>query len=214
MEPQSDLIAKYDLYRKKAMALNNKLIRACLDRDRLLRAAEQLGMAEGGKIVLSGEQEADVLMDFSLNDFREYGRTAVEWYVEKAGGSDDEIEKELLEGLLASYTSLFREAGVSRERRMIELEDVIGDRGRIQVIDKGLSMSFTEHTLLFLRIVPLKDFNMTSGIFFAFPWATKGRMMRAYENFYQGTSLDNDATRRFVAFFKANRIFGKQGMFI
>lgn len=213
MEPQSDLIAKYDLYRKKGMALNNKLIQACLDRDRLLRAAEQLGMVEGGKIVFSGEQESDVLMDFALYDFREEGQTAVERYAEKAGG-EDEIEKELLKGLLASYTSLFREASVSREGRTIELEDVLGDRGRVQIIDKGLSMSCAEHTLLFLRIVPLKDFNMTSGIFFAFPETTKGRMLRAYENFYQRTSLDNDATRRFVAFFRTSRIFGKQGMLI
>jgi hypothetical protein len=210
---QSDLIAKYDLYRKRAMALNNKLIQSCLDRDRLLRAAEQLGMVEGGKIVFSGEQESDVLMDFALNDFREGGMTAVERYAEKAGGAD-EIEKELIEGLLASYTSLFREASVSRESRTIELEDVLGGKGRVQIIDKGLSMSYAEHTLLFLRIVPLKAFNMTSGIFFAFPEGTKSRMLRAYENIYQRTPLDNDATRRFAAFFRTSRIFGKQGMFI
>ncbi|CAJ36676.1 hypothetical protein [Methanocella arvoryzae] len=213
MGQQADLIAKYNLYRKKNKELNNKLIQSCLDRETILKAAELLGMVENGKIMLEDVQESDVLMDFALNDCLKDGKTAVERYANKVGGAD-EIEQEILEGLRSSYTSLFKEAAVSRENRTVDLDDVLGNRGRIQIIDNGLSMSYSWNTLLFLRIVPLKSFSMTSGIFFAFDQKTENRMLRAYENFYQRIPADTEDIRRFAAFFKTNRIFGKQGMFI
>lgn len=58
----------------------------------------------------------------------------------------------------------------------------------------------------------LKDFNAASGIFLAIPEEAKSRVMRAYENLYQRIRADSESTRRFAAFFRANRIFGKQGM--
>ena len=213
MGQQSDLVARYNLYRKRGMELNNKLMGSCLDGDILLEAAEQLGMVEKGVIIFSSEAESDILMEFALNDYREDGRSAIEVYQEKTRG-EDEIEKELLGGYVSAYTSLYKITATSRENRTVDLEDVLQDGKRVQIMDNGLSMSHPRHTLLFLRIIPLRGFNMTSGIFFAFPEEAKSRMMRAYDNIYQRLQVDSESTRRFVAFFRVNRIFGKQGMFV
>ena len=210
---QSDLVAQYNLYRKRGMELHNKLMGSCLDGDILLEAADQLGMVDKGVIIFKSEAESDILMEFALNDYREDGRSASERFKEKRGG-EDEIENELLEGYVSAYTSLFKITSTSRENRTVNLEDVLHNGRQVQIRDNGLSMSHPRHTLLFLRIIPLKNFNMDSGIFFAFPEEAKSRMMRAYDNVYQRLQVDNDATRRFVAFFRVNRIFGKQGMFV
>lgn len=213
MAPNSDLVRKYNLYRKRGMELNNKLMKS-LDGDLLLEAAEQLGIVDkSGTIVFESEDESDVLMDFALNDYREDGRSVAELYREKPGG-EDEVERELLDGLAAAYTSLFRVGPVSKEHRTVELEDVLDEKGTVQIIDNGLSMAPARHTLLFLRVIPLKDFNMSSGVSFIFPEETRARMLRAYDNFYSRVKADNDATRRYVAFFKAGRIFGKKGIYI
>ncbi|WP_424358722.1 hypothetical protein [Methanocella sp. MCL-LM] len=206
-------LAEYDLYKKKSMELNNKLMEKVLDRDGLGKAAEQLGIVKDGVMVFKSDQEPDILMDFALYECRTDGRTPVQRYVEQYGGAD-EIEKEVLAGLLASYTSLFRVTAISKEDGTVDLEDVMRNHGHVQITDRGLSMSFPKQTLLFLRIVPLKGFNKASGFFFAFREDVKSRMMRAYENFYQRAKADSDDTRRYVAFFKANRVFGKQGMLI
>lgn len=213
MRGKPNLVDRYDLYKKKGMELNNKLMEKFLDKGRLRKAAEQLGIVKDGVFVFDSDIEPDILMDFALFSYRTDGRTPVERYQEQVGGAD-EIEKELLAGLQSSYTSLFKITAASREHGTVDLEDVLGDRGRVQIIDRGLSMSFPKQTLLFIRIIPLKNFNMASGFFFAFTEQTKSRMMRAYENFYQRAKADSDDTRKYVAFFKANRVFGKQGMLI
>lgn len=108
----SSLSLKYKKYKEIAIALNQKMIRSSyLNQDILLKSGKLLGIVRHGTLVFDSEDETSALMEFALNE-RVKSKTVVEIYREKVGGEND-IEKEILDGLISSYTSLFKVIYVS-----------------------------------------------------------------------------------------------------
>lgn len=57
------MIKKYKTYRRIGMMLNQKMMKAYLRRDILIKAAGLLGMASGNTLIFDSEDETSVLMD-------------------------------------------------------------------------------------------------------------------------------------------------------
>ena len=106
------IIEKYKTYRKIGMELNHKIMDTCLDRDVFMKSARLLGIVRGDTLIFDSEGEMGVLMDFALNEYRVNNKNAIEIYREKIGWQN-EIEKDILDALLSSYTSLFKIISVS-----------------------------------------------------------------------------------------------------
>lgn len=201
------LIEKYKTYRKIGMRLNNKMIEKCLSRDVIKNSAELLGIARGDTLLFDTEDVTSVLMDFAFNDYRADDKNIVEIYQEKIGGKN-EIEKEILDALLSSYTSLFKVVSISEEESTLVLNDVLNKEDGIKLMDISLSKTAFPGLLLFTRLLSFKDFNMTSGVSLAFPGEIEGYLLREYERLSKKVGGDSDSIKRFVSFFMLNKICG------
>lgn len=201
------LVEKYKTYRKISRELFHRIMDSCLDRDILMRSARLLGIARGDIFVFDSKDETIVLMDFALNEYRMNNKNIIEIYREKIGWQN-EIEKEILDALLSSYTSLFKLVSISEAENTLLLNDILNRKDNIKLIDIGLSKTAIPGLLLFIRFVPFKDFNMTSGICFAFSGDIEKYLLRSYKKLGKKVRSDSDSIKRFVSFYKLSKTNG------
>lgn len=202
------LIEKYKTYRKLGMALTHKIMHSYLDRDVLMKSGKLLGIVGGGDIfVFENDDETSVLMDFALNDYRVNNKNAIEIYREKIGWQN-EMEKDILDALLSSYTSLFKVTSISEAENTLLLNDILNKKDNIKLMDIYSSKTATPGLLLFIRLVPFKDFSMTSGIAFAFPGELEEYLLRRYKKLSKKVKSDSNSIKRFVSFFRLNKTDG------
>lgn len=203
------IIEKYGTYRQISMELNHKIMDACLDPGVLMKSARLLGIVRGDTLIFDSEDETNVLMDFALNDYRVNNKKTIEIYREKIGWQD-KIEKDILDALLSSYTSLFKVTSISEAENTLLLNDILNKKDNIKLIDIAFSKTAIIGLLLFIRLVPFKDFNMTSGVSFVFPGDLKENLLRRYKKLSKKVESDSDSIKRFVSFFRLNKIGGME----
>lgn len=92
-------------------------------------------------------------------------------------GFKDEIEKEIINAHLLSYTSLFEVADIFEEESNILLKDLLDKGNKLKLMDIGFSMMASKGLLIFIRILPFEEFNTTSGISFVFENKLKNRLI-------------------------------------
>lgn len=202
------IVKKYKTCRKVGMNLNHKMMDKCLDRDTLNKSAKLLGIIQKGKIVFDNEDETSVLMDFALNDYRFVNKTVVEKYSEKYGWKNT-IEKDIFNALSNSYTSLFKITSISRSNNTLILTDILNKENDIKLIDIAFSNTITHSNyLLFTRILPFKDFNMTSGVSFIFRSNMENYLIKQYKKKKNEIKSNNEDIRRFVTFYKLHKKHG------
>jgi hypothetical protein len=181
----------------------------CLDRTTLKKSAKLLGISKGDKFFFDSEDETSVLMDFALNDYRYVNRNIIEKYQEKFGGTD-QIEKNILNALTNSYTSLFKIVTIKPWEITLELKDLLNDKvDNIKLTDIAFSSSLPKKDLLiFTRIISFKDFNMTGGVSFIFPADKTNFLIKQYNKKISSNKLGSEAVRRFVIFYELNKKHG------
>ncbi len=206
-ENTANVIEKYKEYRKISKELNHKIMDKCLDPDVFKKAARLLGAARGDILVLDTEDEMNVLMDFALREYRVKKQTTVEIYQEKIGG-ENEIEKEILDAFISSYTSLFKIISISKAEKSLTLEDILNQKDDIKIIDRSLSKSAEPGVLVFIRIVPFKDFNMSAGILFAFYGELQKELIKKYKTLSKKVKSDIESVKRFAAFYNLSKTDG------
>jgi hypothetical protein len=77
----------------------------------------------------------------------------------------------------------------------------------------GFSQTATPGLLMFTRIVPLRDFSMTSGMTFVFPASQEKFLLNEYPKLARKIPSPRESVRRFIAFFKLNRRYGQEVLF-
>ena len=210
MEPVRDTatrIGEYKMYRRMSIALLRKIMNACLTRDVVMASARLLSIARGENTLLfETEDETAILMDFALNDYTVNNRNTVEIYKDKIGGGN-KIEKELLDAFIASNTSLFKITAISEEENTLFLRDLVNERDA-SLLDIGLSTTSDPGFLLFVRLVQLKHFNMTSGVSFAYPGHLVEYLLETYRLLSRNVASDSESVKRFVSFYKLSKTKG------
>ena len=202
-----NLLKKYKTYRKISKELINKIINSCLDHDILMRSGILLNIVKEGTFVFDSENEADVLMDFALNEYKVNNKNTIKIYKEKILWRN-EIEKDILHAFLSSYTSLFKIVSIDKAENTFLLSDILNKKDNIKIIDTGLSQSAIPGLLLFMRLVPFKDFNMTSGIAFGFPGNSEKYLVKMYKKMSKMLKSYSDPIKRFLSFHELNKIAG------
>ncbi len=201
------LVKKYKAYRKIGRELNHKIMDSCLDRDVLMRSARLLGVARGDTFVFDSEDETSVLMDFALNEYRVNNKNTIEIYREKIGWQN-EVEKDILHALLSSYTSLFKVASISEAENTLLLNDILNKKDNMKIIDIAFSKTAIPGLLLFIRLIPFKNFNMTSGVSFVFSGDLEEYLLRRYKKLSKKVKSASDSIKRFVSFYKLSKTSG------
>lgn len=206
-----NILSKYKKYREVGKALNHKIIDRYVDRQTYLISGKYLGVVSLVKrdtIVFDSESESAALMDFAINEYQINGKKAVELYKETVL-LETNIEGEILDGLLKSYTSLFKIADINKKENKLILIDLINKSiDPIQIIDIGFSQTAIPGFLLFLRIVPFAEFNISGGIAFAFHNDLEEYLLKEYKHIAKRIKSSNESIKKYVAFFKLNRRYG------
>lgn len=201
------IIKKCKKYRKIGMKLNYKIMDKCLNRGALKKSAKLLGIVQGGTFVFDSDDETSVLMDFALNDHKVNHKNAIEMYREKYGWKN-EIEKEILDARIDSYTSLFKVISISKTEHTLLLRDLLNKKDNMQLTDIGLSRTAIPELLVFFRLVSFKDFNITSGVAFAFPPNMEDLIVRKYKMKRKKIKSNSESIKRYVSFFKLSKMYG------
>ena len=201
------LAKEYQACRKAHMELNHKIIRTTLRKEHFLEAGRRLGVLREGTLVFRNEDETSVLMDFALNDLKTDDKTVVQMYRDRTGGIKD-VEREMLNALISSNTSLFRIDSISASDSILFLSDMLNNRTDISLVDISLSKSAIPGFLLFIRLVPFKSVFMTSGISFVFCPDLEEILLRKYKKFSKKVDMIRNPAERFLFFFKENAVHG------
>lgn len=205
-----NIVKKYKKYRKISRDLNEKICETCLDRDILLKSARLIGIARGDVLVLDSEYETDILIDFALNDYKVKKKNTVFKIYRDKIGCKNEVEKEILDAFISSYTSLFKITSISKAENSLLLNDVLNENNdnNLKIIDIASSKTAIPGILLFLRIIQFEDFNMASGISFAFTGDLEKYLLKKYKKLRKRVKSDDDSIKRFVSFYKLSKTDG------
>ena len=198
---------QYQAYRKAARELNHEIMEALVERPVLMRAGRTLGVARGDTFVFESEAEMNVLMDYALYEYRLHGQSIVQLYREQTT-SPSPMQRELLDGMCESYTSLFRITEVLADESTLMLADRLQQREDVPLIDIMFSRTTEPGMLVFTRVIPLSMMNMTAGIAFVFPGDSEASLLRRYKRLGKRVKADTESARRLVAFFQLNRTEG------
>jgi hypothetical protein len=208
-------VEQYKEYREVGKRLNGRMMESCLDDGALSESAELLGIVGGEKtagddvLVFEGEEDMDVLYEFALHEYRQNEKTAVELFRERELW-ESEMEKEFLDTVIRSSTSLFRVTSVDRSESLLVLEDLLNDEAGIEMIDLGFSGTADSGALMFCRRVPFEEFSMTSGVAFPFPGDLENHLLTVYERVSDRVVSRPEAVTRFVSFYKLHGKYGIQ----
>lgn len=194
----------YNEYRREEIRLINDKIFKTLDKAILLNAARILDMTdENDNIMFTDENQMGALMDFAIHEMRIDGQNAVDKYIEKYG-PENEMEEKVLNALKSSYTSFYRVVNISEEKNMLFLKDLLKDTRNIRLIDINLSSMGDPDILVFTRVLPFPELNMTSGASFIFPEDYEIKITSAYKKSIEPVEKDIEANK-YIIFYSLHR---------
>jgi hypothetical protein len=197
----------YKKYREAGTRLTEKVMQACLHKDSIKNAAKLLGVLRGNELLLETEEEGAAFMDFVLNDCQVDQKTIYQAFQAQAE-SIGQDERNVLNALTQSYTSLFKIESISPQTYSLVLTDLLNDKQGINLLDFSLSESAVPGLLIFIRLVPFQDTHITSGVIFAFVEAQESYLLKQCKYRAKKVKSDSAAIQRFVAFFHLNRSHG------
>lgn len=176
-------------------------LRVYSDQEMILHSAQLLGIeCEGKNVLYDFESDMTVHFGFLLYEYRWNGQTAVEHYYTQERWETD-TERTILEAVLDAETSLFKITAINEADNRLVLTDLLGDTDDISVMDINLSHTAESGVLLFFRLVPYEEFNMTSGVAFPFPADEQDRLLSDYEHQVDHLDSQPPSVQRFVAFY-------------
>ena len=204
---ENNIIEKYNEYSEARLRLNLAIIHECSEKDRLNKIGKFLGIMKKGGMAFEYEDEVNALMDFAINDYRdEDGKNLAHIYKEKIG-LENEIEKNLMEALLKSKSSLYKVIEISQDNNLVVLHNLL----QPDVVRSLTDITFAKTTpigmLIFCRLLELPEFYVTSGTSFFFNPGSESLLLREYSGLESRRDNNNDLTR-FKDFLKLNRKFG------
>lgn len=202
-------INKYKQYREIGKVLNHKIMDRFVDKEIILQSGKLLGLVKRDTLITDDESDITALMDFAINEYQINGKKAVQLYKDRVMLQND-IEGELLDALVKSYTSLFKIADIKQKDNKLILIDILNKNDdHIEIIDIGFSQTAPTGLLIFIRIVKFADFNLSGGFGFVFNGDLEQYLLREYNNFFKRLKTSSESIKRYVAFFN---LYGRCGI--
>ena len=203
-QSEGDLIKEYKEYRTLSNTLVSKIIDKYINEEVLFEAASLLNIAKGDQLFFNNILEKHTLIDFTLFDYKTNGKSFIAYFKNKINKN----EKKLLENLLSSQTSLFKIKNVFVKEHILILEDLLNNQNDIKLIDINLSQTIKPGMILFSRLIPFKEFKITSGVNFAFQKTLEEKLINKYALLKDNIEHDDPVIKRFIAFFELNKMYG------
>jgi hypothetical protein len=177
IEPAS--VQRYRRYRAAELALNNKIMDSALTRAVFDRAVRGLGVGAQRRLELESEDELSVLMDYAFYEVGQPGAHVVDRYREHPGGQD-QLERELLDAMVAARVSLYRVEAVDKRLSQLTLKQLTPAERDVTLTDINFSKSRVHGAVLFSRLLELPGVTMTSGAALAFQRDMEAQLARLW----------------------------------
>jgi hypothetical protein len=196
--------------REAGKAINSKLMKY-VSKDMMNHAVKQLGIRmQGNTILFDSEEETSYLMNFLLFDYKVNGKNTVQTYQENSIAKT-KIENELINSMLLSYASLFEVTSI--RDFTVGLRDLFRTTEKpIKLVDIAFSVTASPGTLVFIRLIPIGDHYMTSGVSFIFRKEIKQYVLRRYGKISKKIETGDQDMKRYIAFFKLNKECGEEAL--
>jgi hypothetical protein len=176
-EPTS--VRRYRNYRAVALALNGKIMDSTLTRAVFDQAVRRLGVGAQRRLELESEDELSVLMDYAFHEVGQPGARVVDRYREQTGGQD-QVERELLDAMVASAIGLYRVAAIDKRLCQLTLKQLALPERDLIVTDINFSKSPVQDVVLFSRLLELPEITMTAGAALAFQGEMETQLARIW----------------------------------
>jgi hypothetical protein len=160
------VIDRYKACRAAGRELNIALVKQ-LPKVAAPECGKKLGIVKAGTLILNNDDEIAVLYDYCLYHYRRDGKNAVERYLENTPPKPDSTEAALSQAMLGAYYSVF-EILTIQPRQGASLRDLVSGE-TIDLLDISVSETGSPGIILAGRILPLADFNMSSGTLIPLP---------------------------------------------
>lgn len=209
------LSAEYRHYREIGKNLNGKIL-SFMDAEKyFIDVVSVLKISfSGSTLFLEHEYEMDFITDYFIFDFNINGRNPVQIFKENEIIKMSDEENELIESYICSYCSLFKVVSVDKSESVLYLYDLLSDEERIiKIIDFGFSSTAEVGVLIFIRVISVSNFNMTSGVVFVFRENIEFYLLRQYKKFLKKTEGLTLSAKRFLIFYLLNRSEGDMVIF-
>ncbi|BDD09700.1 hypothetical protein FUAX_21320 [Fulvitalea axinellae] len=157
---------EYQKLREQADVLLEKIFdynQSNMNRD-MKFVAKRLGIWSDGAIVAESEEDGEVIMDYILHEKNPDGKRLVDDFYDYGPELDDSLEEIALSHTEA-FASVFLVDSVNPKSKTVVVEDQLdGELTRYEIMNEALANSATPETPVFLRLVPFKGMNVTTGV--------------------------------------------------
>lgn len=175
----------------------------------LMTAAKLLGFWNGKMMVFEKEMDTETLMDFMVFEKMTQKAPSFIRYAESEPELND-LQQENMNGIISNYSSLFEAKYIDSINNTLILEDLLDLDNEYLLMDIGLSQTAKIGYVFYMRLIPIRDINMTSGMSFIFENSFKDKLLAAISlaKFKKRRKLTS--TEMFILIHEKNRLYGME----
>lgn len=201
------IVKEYTHFRNIGKELNTKMMNCKEIEIDIKGTGKKLKMMEGNTLVFENEDESEILMDFALFEILVNDKNFTERYYELdlPETTDEGI---VLEARLEAFTSLFEVVDFDKKNCTIYIIDLLDNNKKYSFIDIGFSQTAKVGMLVFTRIIPFNDFNMTGGVSFVYNNNKKDMLISGlgFQKFKSNNKLKS--ADKYLLFYTMNKTNG------
>jgi hypothetical protein len=202
-------IEDYKAIRKVGKDLTHKIFKFALcNKDEMIYAAKLLGFWNGRSLVFDSDEEFDIVTDFLIFEKLKQNVPVINRFYDSNPELTD-FEQESMKGILNYHSSLFELTNVDSTNNTLVLLDLLDlNHKEYTLMDHGMSQTSPVGLILYSRLLPFQDINMTSGVSFGFEKIYKDNLLSAISmaTFKKRNKLTS--TELFLLMHKKNQQFG------
>jgi hypothetical protein len=203
-------LSDYRDIRESGKELGSKIFNYVVDKNKheLISAAKILGLWDGRKFIFDSEEDSNTLMDFMVFEKPGQNTPAFKRFHLSNPGLND-VQLEHINGMYHNFSSLFEVKSIDKMGNTLILTDILdNNRKEYLLMDVGMSRTVHDGFLMFTRLIPIRDINMTSGVSFGFKSMYKDKLLSAISlaTFQKRRKLNSN--EMYVLMHNKNRQFG------
>jgi len=205
-------LSDYRAIRESGKELGSEIFKYAVDNNKneLISAAKLLGLWNGKMFIFDSENDSNALMDFMVFEKPVQNTPAFKRFHLSNPGLND-VQLEHINGMYNNFSSLFEVKSIDRIGNTLVLTDLLdNDRKEYLLMDVGLSKTAPVGFVLFTRLIPIRDINMTSGATFGFKSMYKDKVLSAISlaTFQKRRKLNSNEI--YILMHNKNRQFGME----
>lgn len=174
-------ITDYRAIRESGKEIGGEIFKYAIDSNKhdLISAAKLLGFWDGKMMVFDSENDSETLMDFIVFEKFTSNLPAYKRF-QMSNPNLNDLQLENMNGILNNYSSIFEVKSIDLIGNTLVLEDLLdASRKEYVLMDIGMSKTARSGLILYNRLIPLRDINMTSGVSFIFEKIYKDKLLSA-----------------------------------